>query len=273
MRPTSPSSFVSHDRPITPTDRGSIFSDLPASSPYSSTSDVDPDNPYGLREGDTEPTYQPNTEPGADPTEDDDDEVADGEMILGCQHYTRNVKVQCFECRRWYTCRHCHDAAEDHNLNRRRTQNMLCMACGSPQRASDHCRFCETVAACYYCDICKLWDNSSKKKIYHCPDCGICRKGEGIGKDFYHCKVRRTEHLLATTDRRRTAMSAYPYHTPHPTNASHTLPSLIAQSAGTICLPLLSPLYLCHAGIIFTRAATICICRLHTNVPYAPRVP
>lgn len=187
MRPTSPSSFVSHDRPLTPTDGGSIFSDVQPSSPYSSTSDMNPENPYDLREGDTEPTYQPNTERAGDHVEDDEEEIADGEKVLGCQHYKRNVKVQCFECRRWYTCRHCHDAVEDHNLNRKKTQHMLCMACGSPQRASDHCRVCETVAACYYCDICKLWDNSSKK-IYHCPDCGICRKGEGIGKDFYHCK-------------------------------------------------------------------------------------
>lgn len=195
MRPTSPSSFVSHDRPITPNDEASIFSDIQVSSPYSSTSDVDPENPYHLREGDTDPTYRPNTEHGADPTEEEEDEVAEGEMVLGCQHYKRNVKVQCFECRRWYTCRHCHDAVEDHNLNRKRTQNMLCMACGSPQRASDHCRVCETTAACYYCDICKLWDNNSDKKIYHCPDCGICRKGEGVGKDFYHCKVRQPRPL------------------------------------------------------------------------------
>ncbi|KAF1940773.1 hypothetical protein EJ02DRAFT_405804 [Clathrospora elynae] len=189
MRPTSPASFMSHERPFTPTSGDSTFSDIPASSPYSSVSDIDPKNPYNLRKGDANPTYRPRPEPhGAEHGEDEEDEVAEGEFALGCQHYKRNVKVQCYECRRWYTCRHCHDAVEDHNLNRTRTQNMLCMACGTPQKAADHCHSCETEAACYYCDICKLWDNNSKKKIYHCPDCGICRRGEGLGKDFYHCK-------------------------------------------------------------------------------------
>jgi uncharacterized CHY-type Zn-finger protein len=192
MRPTSPASFISHDRPFTPTSGQSVFSEPHASSPYSSASDVDPENPYNLREGDTNPTYRPaHQHHGADHGDDDEEDVAEGELALGCQHYKRNVKVQCYECRRWYTCRHCHDAVEDHNLNRTRTQNMLCMACGTPQKAADHCKKCELESACYYCDLCKLWDNNSKKKIYHCPDCGICRRGEGLGKDFYHCKVSR----------------------------------------------------------------------------------
>ena len=191
MRPTSPASLLSHDRPFTPTSGESLFSEVHASSPYSSTSDVNPDASYNLREGDTSPTYrpQPHHHHNVEHGEDEEDDVAEGELVLGCQHYKRNVKVQCFECRRWYTCRHCHDAVEDHNLNRKMTQNMLCMACGTPQQAADTCKNCETEAACYYCDICKLWDNNSKKKIYHCPDCGICRRGEGLGKDFYHCKV------------------------------------------------------------------------------------
>jgi len=191
MRPTSPSSFVSHDRPFTPNSSHSVFSEAQASSPISAASDVDPENPYNLRAGDTDATYRPQPQHShADHGEDEEDYVAEGEFALGCEHYKRNVKVQCFQCRHWYTCRHCHDAVEDHHLNRRRTQNMLCMACGTPQKAADHCSNCQTEAACYYCDICKLWDNNSKKKIYHCPDCGICRKGEGLGKDFYHCKVR-----------------------------------------------------------------------------------
>ncbi|KAF1839276.1 zf-CHY-domain-containing protein [Decorospora gaudefroyi] len=190
MRPTSPASFTSHDRPFTPTSGESLFSEIHASSPYSSASDVDPENPYNLREGDTTPTYRPTHQHhGADHGDDEEDDAVEGELALGCQHYKRNVKVQCYACRRWYTCRHCHDAIEDHNLNRSKTQNMLCMACGTPQRAADHCKVCELEAACYYCDICKLWDNNSKKKIYHCPDCGICRRGEGLGKDFYHCKA------------------------------------------------------------------------------------
>ncbi|KAG6010991.1 hypothetical protein E4U21_000018 [Claviceps maximensis] len=110
---------------------------------------------------------------------------------LGCQHYERNVKLQCFTCKRWYTCRFCHDAQEDHNLVRRETKNMLCMLCGTPQRASDMCINCGELSAHYYCNICKLWENRKSKPIYHCNDCGICRRGLGLGKDFFHCKTCR----------------------------------------------------------------------------------
>jgi uncharacterized CHY-type Zn-finger protein len=108
---------------------------------------------------------------------------------LGCQHYERNVKLQCFTCKKWYTCRFCHDAVEDHGLIRRETRNMLCMLCGTPQRASDMCINCGEISAHYFCNICKLWENRKSKPIYHCNDCGICRRGLGLGKDFFHCKV------------------------------------------------------------------------------------
>jgi hypothetical protein len=193
LRPTSPSSFISHDRPFTPTSGQSVFSENHVSSPLSAASEVDPENPYNLRPGDTEPTYRTrpaNNVPDADAAgEEDEYETFDEQVALGCQHYKRNVKVQCFECRRWYTCRHCHDVVEDHNLNRVKTQNMLCMGCGTPQPAGEYCVQCGMQAACYYCEVCKLWDNNSNKKIYHCVDCGICRRGAGLGKDYVHCKV------------------------------------------------------------------------------------
>lgn len=196
MRPTSPSSFVSHDRPYTPNSNRSVFSDVQMSSPISVASEVDPENPYSLRPGDTNPTHRPPRQHDANAEHVDEEEDHDpAHPALGCEHYKRNVKVQCFECHHWYTCRHCHDAVEDHPLIRKLTENMLCMVCGTPQPAGDHCTNCQTDAACYYCDICKLWDNNSRKKIYHCPDCGICRRGEGLGKDFYHCKVRISEGL------------------------------------------------------------------------------
>jgi uncharacterized CHY-type Zn-finger protein len=192
LRPQSPSSFVSHDRPFTPTSGQSIFSDVHASSPISAASDIDPENPFNLRPGDIEPTFRlRSTHYNTDNQgEDDDFDTAEDGSSFGCEHYKRNVKVQCHQCRRWYTCRHCHDAVETHNLNRRLTENMLCMACGTPQIAAEYCGNCGQHAAWYYCDICKLWDDNSSKKIYHCIDCGICRKGEGLGKDYVHCKVR-----------------------------------------------------------------------------------
>ncbi|KAK1969613.1 CHY zinc finger protein [Colletotrichum sublineola] len=115
-------------------------------------------------------------------------EEPEGSLILGCQHYRRNVKLQCSTCNKWYTCRFCHDAIENHTLIRKETKNMLCMLCACPQRASDVCVNCGETSARYYCNVCKLWDDHPTNNIYHCNDCGICRRGRGIGKDFFHCK-------------------------------------------------------------------------------------
>jgi len=140
---------------------------------------------------DLRPTYQPRS-PSHDPflSPDRSSETAgDEELELGCKHYMRNVKIQCFDCDRWYTCRHCHDEVEEHLLNRKATQHMLCMLCQTAQNAAEYCSKCGEAAAAYYCDICKLWDNDGTHRIYHCMDCGICRRGEGLGKDYVHCKV------------------------------------------------------------------------------------
>ncbi len=145
-----------------------------------------------LTEEDLRPTFAPNKRPadradwwsvaGGQPEE----EV---EKRLGCEHYRRNIKLQCASCESWHTCRHCHDAVEDHVLPRQQTKHMLCMLCGCAQKVSDTCTKCGQSAAYYYCGICKLWNDDPNKPIYHCPDCGLCRVGQGLGKDFFHCKV------------------------------------------------------------------------------------
>ncbi|CAI0651116.1 unnamed protein product [Colletotrichum noveboracense] len=135
---------------------------------------------FVLTAEDVRPTYAP-----AKPTIPGE---VEGARVLGCQHYKRNIKLQCSTCNKWYTCRFCHDAVEDHTLIRKETKNMLCMLCACPQRASEVCVNCGVTAARYYCNVCKLWDDDPTKSIYHCSDCGICRKGRGIGKDFFHCK-------------------------------------------------------------------------------------
>ncbi|KEY69670.1 hypothetical protein S7711_03154 [Stachybotrys chartarum IBT 7711] len=150
---------------------------------------------FELSESDIAPTYAPirhSRNPGNEAPPQVVQTAANGTQLpLGCQHYERNVKLQCSTCKKWYTCRFCHDAQEDHTLIRKDTKNMLCMLCATPQRASDICINCGEMTAQYYCDICKLWENRQSKPIYHCADCGICRRGMGLGKDFFHCKTCR----------------------------------------------------------------------------------
>lgn len=189
--PTSEMRQLSDPTPTSPT--------FPASIPQYKTQ-------FSLTPDDLQPTYVPKVEPespvaeAVDAADEDPDTEECDEAILGCQHYHRNVKLQCHTCKKWYTCRFCHDAVEDHPLIRRDTENMLCMLCGHAQPAAQNCRQCDEQTAQYYCDICKLWDNDSKKSIYHCYDCGICRIGQGLGKDFFHCKVNSNHALLEIHD-------------------------------------------------------------------------
>lgn len=146
---------------------------------------------FDLTEEDVTPTFAPpihtDTEDSLEDVQGESDDT--GYRPFGCEHYRRNVKLQCSTCNRWYTCRFCHDQVEDHALIRKDTKNMLCMLCGTAQRAGEVCVACGASAARYYCSICKLWNDDPDKNIYHCNDCGICRIGRGLGKDFFHCKV------------------------------------------------------------------------------------
>ena len=197
-RAPSPASMISQERPTTP---GSLSSFIWQMNGAPDGPQPSQQHTFRLSPDDLKRTYAPLDLQETD--EDGDVRVVHDEVqALGCRHYRRNVKLQCSSCDRWYTCRLCHDEVEDHILNRKATKNMLCMICGCAQRAGEFCVGCGQRTAWYYCDVCKLWDNDSNKSIYHCNDCGICRKGRGLGKDFFHCKVSAiylsSEALLRT---------------------------------------------------------------------------
>lgn len=195
----SPSSPQSREHPLTLTlPQSRIYSEPLSLPPASTTSMLSFTNEYNVSSKDLSPTFVPKDNIATHGSSfrtllsediENDDSLEEDREILGCQHYQRNVKLQCYTCKKWYTCRFCHDEVEDHSLVRPMTKNMLCMLCGQAQPASQWCKGCGERAALYYCDLCKLWDNDDGKSIYHCHDCGICRLGKGLGKDFFHCKV------------------------------------------------------------------------------------
>jgi len=59
--------------------------------------------------------------------------------VLGCEHYERPIKVRAACCGKFYTCRHCHDAAEDHKMDRFATTEILCMECSTVQPVGEKC--------------------------------------------------------------------------------------------------------------------------------------
>ncbi|PGH28945.1 hypothetical protein GX50_08309 [[Emmonsia] crescens] len=199
FQPCSPTGCHDQERPWTPVSQSKRSSGHFSVTPTSATSASSLGFPYYLTDDDLRPSYVPRHDSSSELSSEsipsfpkeisNDDAVEEENFQLGCQHYKRRVKLQCYTCKGWYPCRFCHDQEEHHVLVRRATQNMLCMVCSTPQPAAQWCKSCGVQAACYYCSVCKLWDNDSQKSIYHCNDCGICRIGQGIGKDYYHCKT------------------------------------------------------------------------------------
>ncbi|CAO3614139.1 unnamed protein product [Cunninghamella echinulata] len=124
---------------------------------------------------------------------------------MGCQHYQRKCKLQANCCGKIFSCRFCHDEvmSSDHTIIRTDTKKMFCMLCQSVQPAGQHCQGCQQEMARYYCDKCKLWDNDPTKSIYHCDDCGICRQGMGLGKDFFHCQKCNICMAISMRDKHR----------------------------------------------------------------------
>ena len=90
-------------------------------------------------------------------------------------------------CGKWFTCRLCHDAVNDHEVDRYSIKTMICMVCKAVQPASPECNNCGIQMARYYCSICHIWENKSDRPIYHCSDCKICRVGQGLEIDYFHC--------------------------------------------------------------------------------------
>ncbi len=182
-----PKGMAASGRPLTPSSLRDS-DEVASGSPMSLDQAADEANHFHLSSTDRTATYAP-PDPDDHTSETPETRTEAETPQLGCMHYKRNVKLQCYTCKRWYTCRFCHDDAEDHILPRQETKNMLCMICNTPQLASQTCKTCGEQASCYYCSVCKLWNNDPAKSIYHCDDCGICRLGEGLGRDFFHCKT------------------------------------------------------------------------------------
>lgn len=106
---------------------------------------------------------------------------------IKCTHYSSNCLLECPICNNFYSCRLCHDANEDHVLDRYSISNIKCKLCNTIQTSSNICINCNIEFAKYYCNICNIFDSTPNKNIYHCEKCNICRIGT---KDtLKHCDI------------------------------------------------------------------------------------
>lgn len=110
------------------------------------------------------------------------------ENCLGCKHYHRKCKIVPTCCNVPFPCRFCHDDNSDHAMDRYNTKEMQCMKCALIQPVARNCKKCNVEMARYFCKVCNLFDDlQDGRHIYHCPFCNVCRKGKGLGQDFFHC--------------------------------------------------------------------------------------
>ena len=112
-----------------------------------------------------------------------------------CKHYKRNCEIKSPCCGEFFGCRICHDElytgpkgkCPTENLDRKLVSIIRCFECQTEQDATNECVNCKIQFAYYFCNICHLYDDDKRKKIYHCDECGICRIGD-IG-DTFHCNI------------------------------------------------------------------------------------
>lgn len=149
--------------------------------------------------------------PGALMTQGQHTYHAPQQGFTGCKHYSRRCQLVSPCCQRVFTCRcalcmlglhfcscaacayaacaqcmkgHCdpapcrlcHDeAVGSHRMDRYAIAEMVCMQCGLQQPVAGTCSGCSAQLACYYCNICHLFDDEPGRPIYHCPFCNVCR--------------------------------------------------------------------------------------------------
>lgn len=117
-----------------------------------------------------------------------------GYMQYGCPHYRRRCRIRAPCCNEIFDCRHCHneaknsikvDKAQRHDIPRHQVQQVICSLCNTEQEVRQVCINCGVCMGKYFCETCKLFDDDTSKKQYHCNGCGICRIGGR--ENFFHC--------------------------------------------------------------------------------------
>ena len=107
--------------------------------------------------------------------------------VVGCEHYVRRCRLIAPCCGKEYVCRHCHNDAETHEMDRHAVKEVVCTACNNQQSVSQTCsnERCGIQFAAYFCSVCNFFDDRIERNYYHCDKCGICRvKGNN---NFMHC--------------------------------------------------------------------------------------
>ena len=73
---------------------------------------------------------------------------------IGCEHYVRRCSLVAPCCGKTYVCRHCHNDAEAHEMDRNAVKEVVCNRCNEQQPVSQTCCKCGIQFAAYFCAVC-----------------------------------------------------------------------------------------------------------------------
>jgi RING finger/CHY zinc finger protein 1 len=152
----------------------------------------DDDNDDNISPSLSESEQEEEEEEQEEEQEEEEEEQEEEEEVVGCEHYVRRCLLVAPCCDKAYVCRHCHNDAEAHEMDRHAVKEVVCAECNERQPVSNAClnNECGTQFAAYFCAVCNFFDDRVERNYYHCDKCGICRvKGAA---DFVHCDTCRT---------------------------------------------------------------------------------
>lgn len=165
----------------------------------------------------------------SDNDSDNNSEEEQDMELMGCEHYVRRCRLIAPCCDKEYVCRHCHNEAEAHEMDRHAVKEVVCNKCNHRQPVSNTC--CNndcggTQFAAYFCAVCNFFDDRIERNYYHCDKCGICRVRNS--NEYVHCDTCGT--CVASLDH---LCKADQFHTDcpiclenlfHSTKSAHVLP-------------------------------------------------
>ncbi|KAF3696155.1 RING finger and CHY zinc finger domain-containing protein 1 [Channa argus] len=90
---------------------------------------------------------------------------------VGCEHYVRRCLLKAPCCGKLYVCRLCHDAEENHQMDRFKVREVQCSECQTVQQDIHTSRIEAHVLPCSHLLHNTCFDDMVKMGAYRCPLC------------------------------------------------------------------------------------------------------
>ncbi|KAF8401554.1 hypothetical protein HHK36_012496 [Tetracentron sinense] len=102
--------------------------------------------------------------------------------------------------------------SDRHELVRHDVKQVICSVCDTEQQVARICSNCGVNLGEYFCDVCKFYDDDTKKGQFHCTDCGICRVGGR--ENFFHCQKCGSCYSVSLRDNHLCVENSMRHHCP-----------------------------------------------------------